>query len=162
MYCTSSPTTTTTFHHHGGQTPAASLHVSTEAIAQLNNMGVACIEQQSNFADAGQCLQRALDEASSLTGFSLHCWNNQIQSQQQRSQQQCPAQQMEEVSKDLYIYQRGEYDEGMSVFSRPIALDFCASLHLVIGTIYYNLGQLCMRQENYAEATGETRPKKIT
>ena len=49
------------------------------------------------------------------------------------------------MPKNLYIYQREEYDEGMGVFSDVLRLDICASLHSATATIFYNMGQLSMR-----------------
>ena len=58
------------------------------------------------------------------------------------------------VSKNLYIYQRGEYDEGMHTFAEPLNIDAVYNdYHSLTATILYNLGQLCMRLEEDEEAS---------
>jgi tetratricopeptide (TPR) repeat protein len=109
-----------------------------QAVAHLNNMGVACIDTME--LDKGcQFLRRALDRVSVF--FSLPVSNGSLPSKSQ------------EVSKHLYIYQRGEYDEGMHTYSQPLVFDASASLHCAASIIFYNLGQLCMRMCEDNEAS---------
>jgi tetratricopeptide (TPR) repeat protein len=112
----------------------------TQAVAHLNNMCVACIDTME--LDKGcQFLQRALDHVSKIAFFSLPVFNGSLPSKSQG------------VSKNLYIYQRGEYDEGMHTYSQPLAFDESASLHCATSIIFYNLGQLCMRMGEDNEAS---------
>lgn len=109
-----------------------------ELIVGLNNHGVSKIHS-SEFQEAGKCLQRALEKVREGTFFTLPHAQHGFQST--------------EVSKSLYIYQRGEYDEGMHVYSDPILLEsHVSSLHDAIATILFNLGQLFLRLNDNDEA----------
>jgi tetratricopeptide (TPR) repeat protein len=103
-----------------------------QAVAHMNNMGVDCIDTME--LDKGcQFLRRALDRVSEISSFSLSVFNGSLSPKSQ------------EVSKHLYIYQRGEYDEGMHSYSQPLAFDASASLYCAASILLYNLGQLFMR-----------------
>ena len=59
------------------------------------------------------------------------------------------------MSKSLYIYQRGEYDEGMHTYSEPVVLDSPqhTSMHAATSTVLFNLGQLYLRLNDHDEAS---------
>ena len=130
-----------------------------ESIARMNNIGVTCLQQFSNGGDgqpqhqqslveAGQSLKRALEKANAMTFFSAHAGNvnNSLRAANEKAG---------EVSKNLYIYQRGEYDEGMHTYSTPLSMEATAglSMHAVTATILFNLGQLYLRLNEEQEAT---------
>ena len=95
-----------------------------EIIARLNNLGVACID--ANDQDpAGHFFRRALEKARETTFFSIP--------------QPPSSNKGTEVSKSLYIYQRGEYDEGMHTFSEALMMDGnCKSMHRATAIVLYN------------------------
>ena len=70
------------------------------------------------FEEASQLLRRSLNKISDIAFFSMSFFHD-IQQVSQRNQ---------EVSKNLYIYQRGEYDEGLHTYSQAIRLDSLDSL----------------------------------
>jgi tetratricopeptide (TPR) repeat protein len=108
-------------------------------VVRHNNLGVACIESGA-YERAGQYFRRALDKASETMFFSLPQSESYIK----------PG----EVSRSLYIYQRGEYDEGMHTFSDPFFLDVAFStMHSATATILFNIGQLHLRLDNNEEAS---------
>lgn len=118
-----------------------------ESIARHNNVGVACLsadDDRQQLSEAGNALKRALEKANAMTFFSASAGS--VASRHNKS---------EEVSKNLYIYQRGEYDEGMHTFSIPLPLDDLNDLgmHAVTATILFNLGQLYLRLNEEQEAT---------
>lgn len=47
---------------------------------------------------------------------------------------------------------RTEYDEGMRVYQTPITLSDVSNKEQIISTLYYNLGQTCIRQGSYRDA----------
>mmetsp|Transcript_3969 Transcript_3969/g.5795 ORF Transcript_3969/g.5795 Transcript_3969/m.5795 type:complete len:345 (-) Transcript_3969:13-1047(-) len=58
-------------------------------------------------------------------------------------------------NKNLYIYQRDEYDEGMYIYTSPVALDnTCCDHRIILSTVLYNLGQTHVRHGQYEEALG--------
>jgi tetratricopeptide (TPR) repeat protein len=60
-----------------------------------------------------------------------------------------------EVSRSLYVYQRGEYDEGMHIYSIPINIDASkTTVHGAIATVLFNLGQLYLRMNENEAASG--------
>ena len=102
-----------------------------ELITRMNNMGVASLEA-SDHEPAREIFRRALDKATETTFFPIPNTPSATKGG--------------EVSKSLYIYQRGEYDEGMHTFSEPLSLDpTLMSLHCATATIMFNLGQLYLR-----------------
>jgi tetratricopeptide (TPR) repeat protein len=127
--CPADATTTTT-----------ALPAMLESIARQNNLGVACLHSNDS-REAGNALKRALEKANAMTFFSASAGRRPASGT--------------EVSKNLYIYQRGEYDEGMHTFSTPIPLDDLRglSMHAVTATILFNLGQLYLRMNEEQEAT---------
>lgn len=132
-----------------------------ESISRMNNMGVACLhqfnngaegQQQQSLVEAGQSLKRALEKANAMTFFSAHAGNvnNSLRAATANCEEKAG-----EVSKNLYIYQRGEYDEGMHTYSTPLSMEAAAglSMHAVTATILFNLGQLYLRLNEEQEAT---------
>ena len=109
-----------------------------ETIVQLNNMGAVCIDA-TQLADADHYLRRALKTVNDVAFFSFPGFDSMNTASDKNKRR--------DISKNLYLYQREEYDEGMSVHSEPIQLDISASLHSARATIFYNLGQLCMDDE---------------
>jgi tetratricopeptide (TPR) repeat protein len=105
-----------------------------EMIADLNNMGVELVES-SHLHEATQFLRRSLSKANEVVFF------NEPNLQSNIGNAGAP--------KNLYIYQRGEYDEGMQTFSSPIRIDTeLSSIHAATATILYNLGQIFVRTNN--------------
>jgi tetratricopeptide (TPR) repeat protein len=47
---------------------------------------------------------------------------------------------------------RTEYDEGMRVYQTPITLSDVSNREQIVSTLYYNLGQTCIRQCSYQDA----------
>ena len=92
-----------------------------EMISQLNNRGVVMADSAANLTEATQFFRRALQKADQMTFFAgalaqlttgtLH------------------------ASKNQYIYQRGDYDEGMHTFSAPIMFDANVSISAATATI---------------------------
>ena len=125
-----------------------------ESIARMNNLGVAYLHQANSsdsqqLVEAGSSLKRALEKANAMTFFSAHAGN--VSSSLRAAREEKAG----EVSKNLYIYQRGEYDEGMHTYSSPLPLEATAglSMHAVTSTILFNLGQLYLRLNEEQEAT---------
>ena len=116
-----------------------------ESIARQNNLGVACLKANDS-REAGNALKRALEKANAMTFFSASAG---------RGAPPYALAGAGEVSKNLYIYQRGEYDEGMHTFSQPLPLEDLSHLnmHAVTATILFNLGQLYLRLNEEQEAT---------
>lgn len=114
--------------------------IQMQIISRLNNLGVGCIHSGEH-EQAGQYFRRALDKASETAFFAIpHV---------QPSFTKCG-----EVSKSLYIYQRGEYDEGMHTYSEPVLLDAAyTSMHTATATVLFNLGQLYLRLNDHDEAS---------
>ena len=103
-----------------------------DIVARMNNLGVASIENGDN-EQAGHFLRRALEKASEATFFKVPVT-------------QPPVVKGTEVSRSLYVYQRGEYDEGMHTFAVPLMLDASRStVPKAIATVLFNLGQLYLR-----------------
>ena len=110
-----------------------------EMISRLNNLGVACIESGEH-EQAGLYFRRALDKASETAFFAIPHVQTSFAKR--------------EISKSLYIYQRGEYDEGMHTFSEPYLLDAAfVSMHRATATVLFNLGQLYLRLNEHDEAS---------
>lgn len=108
-------------------------------ITRLNNTAVSSINA-ARYEEAGKFFRRALNNARQHTFFDIP--------------EPKPSLTTVEVSKSLYIYQRGEYDEGMHSFSNPIKLDeSLCSMHSATSTILYNLGQLFLRINDNEEAS---------
>lgn len=110
-----------------------------EVISRWNNAGVTCITRGEH-DEAGQNFRRALNKASEVSFYSSPATNSFSGLQQ--------------APKSLYIYQRGEYDEGMHTFSSPCPLEpqACPSMHAATATILFNLGQLHLRVGQLDEA----------
>lgn len=126
----------------GNQTSSIPAHL--EAIARNNNLGVSCL-QGNDSRQAGMALKRALEKANAMTFFNVTAGRGATHG-------------AGEVSKNLYIYQRGEYDEGMHTFSQPLPLEDheltgSLSMHAITATILFNLGQLYLRLNEEQEAT---------
>lgn len=119
--------------------------VHLDLVSRMNNLGVAAIEN-GDHEQAGHFLRRALDKASETTFFKIPL-------------PQSPIQKSQEVSSSLYVYQRGEYDEGMHTFSVPLMIDSSrTSLQKAIATVLFNLGQLFLRlNDNEAASTALLR-----
>lgn len=110
-----------------------------EMIAHLNNMGVELVES-CQLHEAAQFFRRSLKKASELTFFAGTLAQSTIDNSS--------------ASKNLYIYQRGEYDEGMHTFASPILIDTeLCSIHNATATILYNLGQVFIRTNDNHEAS---------
>jgi tetratricopeptide (TPR) repeat protein len=111
-----------------------------EVMSRLNNVGVSCIETGEH-QEAGLYFRRALDKASETAFFAIphiHATFSKPRG---------------EVSKSLYIYQRGEYDEGMHTYSEPCLIDpTSTSLHQATATVLFNVGQLYLRLNDHDEA----------
>lgn len=119
-----------------------------ESIARQNNLAVSCLEGNDS-REAGNALKRALEKANAMTFFSASAGRGATKVDGE-----------DPVSKNLYIYQRGEYDEGMHTFSQAITLleqhqqpGHPLSMHAVTATILFNLGQLYLRMNEEQEAT---------
>jgi tetratricopeptide (TPR) repeat protein len=122
-------------------------HPAIEIIVRLNNLGVTAIERSEHEA-AGNFLRRALDKAE-------HRFDSILRSPIQSNNNQ--------VSRSLYVYQRGEYDEGMHTFSVPIVMDAATtSLPNAILTVLFNMGQLYLRtNQNEAAAQAFMRALQL-
>jgi len=136
-----------------------------EMICRFNNLGCACLVERSNaqdFSQAGVYLGRALEMAqllvpiSSTPSFLPHFIHeaaeiNSTASTPPPTGSSTPMSSNNNsgsefyVSKSLYVYQRGEYDEGMHGYSDPITLEFASSNMNAVATLYFNLGQLYLR-----------------
>ena len=113
---------------------------------RLNNVGVACMES-SEFADAEECFQRALAKTSVPTSPLCPSSPSKFRPIDAEGGK---------GKRNLYVFQREEYDEGMSAFSEPMAIDMSCKADLldndIEATILYNVGQLCIRLEDNEEA----------
>ena len=156
-------TTGSTSSSGGGGSSCAAVPISAtmlQSITRLNNAGVMCLRLSHSsdsveLVQAGAALKQALEKANAMTFFSAHAG-----SLAGRSHPASHAQR--QVSKNLYIYQRGEYDEGMHTYSSPLELDAACtgtdpaaglSMHAVTATVLFNLGQLYLRLNEEQEAT---------
>jgi tetratricopeptide (TPR) repeat protein len=118
-----------------------------EIVADLNNAGMASIES-GDLKTAGTVLSQAIEKCNSAVFFS---------DLQVRSLSQTALAKLGEADnkKTSYLYQRDDYDEGMSTFTEPMAI-FPEMTCVLDGmaTVLFNLGQLCLRlgdeQEAYA------------
>ena len=109
--------------------------IQLDIVSRMNNLGVAAIESSDN-EQAGHFLRRALDKASEKTFYNIPFLQPHVAKSN-------------EVSSSLYVYQRGEYDEGMHTFSVPLILDpYRTSVPNAIATILFNLGQLYLRMND--------------
>jgi len=130
------------------QTTPADCIVQIEMVARLNNMGCACLERpsSSDLPMAKNYFRRALAQAIELIPPVVlqHCDPRDTMSS--LSQQG--------LSKtSLYVFQRGEYDEGMHGYLDPVSLNADAvSLQRAVATIYFNVGQWNLRYQNDDEA----------
>jgi len=147
-----------------------------ESIARMNNLGVGCLteatttttttttngssgENSQRLVEAGLSLKGALEKANAMTFFCAHAGGGIRRHHHHHHHQDDNEEKSAEVSKNLYIYQRGEYDEGMHTYSSPIPLDASSaatsklSMHQVTATILFNLGQLYLRLNEEQEAT---------
>jgi hypothetical protein len=101
--------------------------IQLDIVSRMNNLGVAAIES-SDHEQAGHFLRRALDKASETTFYNIPYMQPHVMKGN-------------EVSSSLYVYQRGEYDEGMHTFSIPLTLDpFRTTVPKAIATVLFNLG----------------------
>jgi tetratricopeptide (TPR) repeat protein len=118
---------------------AATSMSNMEMIADLNNLGVELVES-SQLHEATQFFRRSLSKANEVVFFA----GAKLQSNIGNAS----------APKNLYIYQRGEYDEGMHTFSSPVMIDAeLSSIHTAAATILYNLGQIFVRTNNNQEAS---------
>ena len=106
-----------------------------ETITSLNNRGVAELEA-NNFEDALDCFQSSL----SMVDQKQYQVNRPLHQKASTSEE-----------KDSYIYQRREYDEGMSCFSDLIRMDGpvleqIQSNNEAAAVILYNMGLLYLRR----------------
>ena len=117
--------------------------IQLDLVSRANNLGVASIES-GDTEQAGHFLRRALEKASETTFFKIPFAQPPV------------VKAGTEVSKSLYVYQRGEYDEGMHTFSVPLMLDTSrTTVPKAIATVLFNLGQLYLRL-NELEASSST------
>lgn len=121
--------------------------IQIEMIAHINNMGCQCLEgESSDLFKAGNYFRRALTKANELMLFSEP--SNPFTTETNRLNSIT-----EHVAKSLYIYQRGEYDEGMHGYSDPVTLHAdIVSTKNAATTIVFNLGQLYLRLNDDDEA----------
>lgn len=120
--------------------------IQLEMVARLNNMGVACVES-SELPEAGQFFKRSLKKANEMTFFGSLAQSATLPTNQDDSTNGGG------VSKNLYIYQRGEYDEGMHTFANPIRINAeLSTIHTATATILFNLGQIQVRLNDNEEA----------
>ena len=121
--------------------------VQIEMVARLNNMGCACLEGGSSLdiPTAESYFRRALAKVNDLMPFSpLSLFSLPISS--------CAAT-SSSSSKHFYVFQRGEYDEGMHGYSDPVLLNADAvSAQTAIATLHFNLAQLHLRRNSDEEA----------
>lgn len=116
-----------------------------ESIAQLNNLGMNFIES-GDFPAAGRSLAQALEEANSIMFLSdVH-----VRSGAQATLTKCNGDNQKKTS---YLYQRDDYDEGMSTFAQPMAIfPEHSSFPTCMATVLFNFGQLCLRLGDEHEA----------
>lgn len=140
------------YHHHQQQhkmprPECTNSLVQIEMVARLNNMGCACLEGGSSIdiPTAESYFRRALAKVNDLMPFSpLPLFSSPISSSTTASSSS---------SKNLYVFQRGEYDEGMHGYSDPVLLNADAvSAQTAIATLHFNLAQLHLRRNSDEEA----------
>merc|ERR1712151_565016 len=129
---------------HHGSIKTSSTRSELETIARLNNMGVVCMTS-TELSEAGRCLRRSLDKTNEMTFFSANAFPAVPQSKIVKDI---------EMERNLYIYQRGDYDEGMNTFSQPVSISSDVTcMHDAIATILFNLGILHLRLNKDDEAS---------
>lgn len=120
--------------------------IQIEMVARLNNMGCACLDgaSSSDLPMAETYFRRALAKANDLMPFSPH----HLHPETVPPLSECG------VSKtSFYVYQRGEYDEGMHGFSDPVPLNAdIVSAKTAVATLHFNVAQLQLRRNNDEEA----------
>jgi tetratricopeptide (TPR) repeat protein len=120
-----------------------------DIVVRLNNVGVACVES-SEFADAKQCFERALARTNVTSPLSTRTPPSKFHQQQTGTTTEKPN------KSELYVFQREEYDEGMSAFSDPVNIDTASRSDLsdndIQATILYNVGQLCVKMGENEDA----------
>ena len=111
-------------------------------------MGCACLDgESSDLSQAGNYFRRALTKANELMLFSepgnpFTTETNRLASITEH-----------DMTKERYVYQRGEYDEGMHGYSDPVTLHAdVVSTKNAATTIVFNLGQLYLRLNDDDEA----------
>jgi tetratricopeptide (TPR) repeat protein len=102
-------------------------------IVDLNNAGALCI-QNGRIGDAVELLRRGLHKSRKISPFSIS-----VGKMNRRSSQH------DKMSKNLYIYQREYYDEGLGVFNDAVHVNSLASIHTIVATLSFNLGQAFAR-----------------
>jgi tetratricopeptide (TPR) repeat protein len=139
-----------------------------EAVADLNNLGVSHMEAAS-YEEALECFKAALAQlehgaisvrfatSPALANPARHSSNNPILDQSAHDSAESSAPEGSNVSKDSYIYQRREYDEGMHVFSTPVRMEgpvlaAMDSPNAGATVLLYNMGQLCLLRHRDEEA----------
>lgn len=110
-----------------------------EVIAHINNLGVELVESEGLPA-ATHLFRKSLQKANELSFFAGSMAQSAIDNSS--------------ASKNLYIYQRGEYDEGMHACSSFVSIDAeLCSIHTATATILYNIGQALVRSNDNQEAS---------
>jgi tetratricopeptide (TPR) repeat protein len=115
-----------------------------ESLAHLNNVGLRCIES-GDLQSAGQALTQALERSNSVMFLSdMH-----VRVLAQSALTKCT----DAIKKSKYLYQRDDYDEGMTTFTEPMAIfPELSSVPTGMATILFNLGQLNLRLGDELEA----------
>ena len=121
--------------------------IQIEITTRLNNMGCAClVGESSDLPQAIIYFRRALDKAYESMLISEP--GNRFYSEAPRMHAFS-----EQTSRGVYVYQRGEYDEGMHGYSDPISLNAeIVTTKNAAATIAFNLGQCYLRVNNDDEA----------
>jgi tetratricopeptide (TPR) repeat protein len=135
-------------------------------VPNLNNMGIYHMES-SRYDEALECFQSCvtqLEQSQTAMQYSFGCSmpvpvpscsdNLSHHSATTTTGSDIDA----SISRDSYIYQRREYDEGMHVFSSPIPMegqimDLIDSHDAAACVVLYNLGQLSLMGHKDKEAT---------
>jgi tetratricopeptide (TPR) repeat protein len=126
--------------------------IQIEMISRLNNLGCVCLDgETSDLSQAGNYFRRALAKVNELLLFNepfatieSNKLNNTFAEQELA---------VSNANNSLYVYQRGEYDEGMHGYSEPIPFHpDMVSTKNAAATIVFNLGQLYLRLNNNEEA----------
>jgi tetratricopeptide (TPR) repeat protein len=135
----------------------------------LNNMGIYHMES-SRYEEALECFQscaRQLEHCETAMQYSFgcsmpvpvpSCSDNQSLNLSNHSTTSTGSNIDARISRDSYIYQRREYDEGMHVFSSPVPMevkimDLIDSHDAAACVVLYNLGQLSLLRHKDKEAT---------
>ncbi|CAB9507431.1 Kinesin light chain [Seminavis robusta] len=122
-----------------------------EHVMMMNKIACACLVQQKkeeakrSFALSLLELQKYAPLVSEQrSGNAVALLQNSVASKQQKVQA--------EPNRSLYIYQRESYDEGMYMYSTPLAVTATQSRIRMEATLLYNLGQAHLQNLEHEEA----------